>query len=93
MRLAVKTANISTFRIKSSGTAKAMYQRGRPLGSVRGNPSWQTLLELWVGTHVDSGKQEPVGEMNLGSQNYTLKSVENEKTNHPRSAVLEEILI
>lgn len=93
MRLAVKTANLSTFRIKSSGTTKAMYQRGSPLGSVRGNPSWQTLLELWVGTHMDSGKQEPVEEMNVGFQNYMLKSVENEKTNHPRSAVLGEVLI
>ena len=37
--------------------------------------------------------REPAEEMNLRSLNYMLKSIENEKPNHLRSAALEEILI
>ena len=46
---------------------------------------------MWGDIWIVAG--EPAEEMNLCSLNYMLKSIENEKPNHLRSAALEEILI
>lgn len=92
-RLAVKTGQWSKYRIKSSSASKSYRPAGRaPLVLYKEIFPGKTFSryvrgDIWIAAG------EPAEEMNLHSLNYMLKSIENEKPNHPRSAALEEILI